>query len=178
MAQLGRAIPPGVMAAPVPAARPARADPVAAVVLLVAGALGIWQMLAPWLSVGADSGTAAAASSPTGWQVYRALRALPAPSSELSWAALAVLGAAVGGGALIVLGLATMAPINHRPLGAAALLISLLSIAGALWVAVHAKMIFDVGVFSLFGQARVGWYLFLGSGLLGVAGSWKALTTG
>ncbi len=178
MSQLGRAVPPGLVAAPVPIGRPVRADPVAAVLLLVAGTIGIWQLLVPWLRVATVSGPAASGGSPTGWRVYRMLRALSAPSPELSWATLAVLGCAVGGGALVVLGLAMMAPINHRPLGGAALLISLLSMAGALWVVVYARMVFEVGVFGLFGQAAVGWYLFLGSGLLGLAGSWKALSTG
>ncbi len=175
MSQLGRAVPPGLMTAPPPATRPVRADPIAAVLLLIAGALGIWQLLVPWLSVPVVGGSA---GTPTGWQICRTLRALPAPSPEVGWATLAVLGAAVGGGALIVLGLAMMAPISHRPLGAAALLISLLSLAGALWVAVHARLIVDVGLFGLFGQASAGWYLFLGSGALGIAGAWKALSTG
>jgi len=178
MSQLGRAMPPALMAAPPPAVRAVRTDPIAAILLLVAGAIGIWQLLLPWLTVAVGSGPAAGVDSPTGWRVYRALRALSAPSPELSWATLAVLGCAVGGGALVVLGLAMMAPVNHRPLGAAALLISLLSLAGALWVLVHARMVFDVGVFGLLGQATAGWYLFLGSGLLGIAGSWKALSTG
>ncbi len=177
MAQVGRAWVPGV--APMPAiGRPARADPVSAILLLIAGALGIWQLLLPWLTVTSAGGPTPAAGSPTGWQIYRALRALPAPSAELSWATLAVLGAAVGGGALIVLGLAMMAPISHRPLGAAALLISLLSLAGAGWLAMHTKTVFNLGVFGLFGQAAAGWYVFLCSGLVGVAGSWKALSTG
>jgi hypothetical protein len=33
-------------------------------------------------------------------------------------------------------------------------------------------------VFGLFGQAAVGWYLFLAAGLVGIAGAWKALSTG
>jgi len=177
MAQLGRAVPPGA-AQVAPPGRPPRADPVSAVLLLVAGALGVWQLLLPWLTVAAATGPGVSAGRPTGWQVYRALRALPAPSTELSWATLAVLGAAVGGGALIVLGLAMMAPINHRPPGAAALLISLLMSVGAGWLVGHAKMIFNLGVFGLFGQAAVGWYLFLAAGLVGIAGAWKALSTG
>jgi hypothetical protein len=178
MAQLGRALPAGMVDVPLPAARP-RPDAVAAILLLLAGAIGLWQLLLPWRA--ADAGGSLVppgAADPTGWQVYRVLRAMAAPAPEVSWATLAVLGVGVGGGALIVLGLAMMAPINHRPLGAAALLISLLSVAGALWVAVHARMIFDVGVFSLFGQAGPGWYLFLGAGLLGLAGSWRALASG
>ena len=39
MSQLGRAVPPGPMTAPPPAIRPVRADPIAAVLLLIAGAL-------------------------------------------------------------------------------------------------------------------------------------------
>ncbi len=178
MSQLGRAVPPGLVATPPPAGRAVRADPVAAILLLIAGAIGIWQLLLPWLTVGATSGPGAVSGSPTGWRIYRAMRAVPSPDPDLSWATLAVLGCAVGGGALIVLGLAMMAPINHRPLGAAALLISLLTLAGALWVVVHARLVFDVGVFGLFGQAAVGWYLFVGGGLVGIAGAWKALSTG
>lgn len=186
MSQLGRAVSPAVVAAPLPARRPVRPDPVAAILLLLAGAIGIWQLLLPWLTVTAagasTSALAGAGAGPagqlTGWRIYRALRAVSVPSSELGWATLAILGCAVGGGALIVLGIAMMAPLNHRPLGAAALLISLLSAAGALWVVVHTRMVFDVGVFSLFGRTTVGWYLFLGSGLLGVIGSWKALSSG
>lgn len=184
MSQLGRAVAPSVVAAPPPPHRSVRADPVAAIFLLLAGAIGIWQLLVPWLTTTAAASAvlsgagAGPAGQLTGWRIYRALRAAPAPSSEVSWATLAILGCAVGGGALIVLGLAMMAPLNHRPLGAAALVISLLSAAGALWVVVHARMVFDVGVFSLFGRTTVGWYLFLGSGLLGVIGSWKALSSG
>lgn len=177
MSQLGRAAPAGAMITSPPVGRPVRADPIAAVLLLVAGAAGIWQLFAPWLKAGAaDPGGGPAAQS--GWRVYRALRGLAAPSPELNWATLAVLGCAVAGGALLVLGVAMLAPINHRPLGAAALLISLLSMAGALWVIVHARVVFELGVFGLFGQASVGLYLFLGSGLLGLVGAWKALSTG
>lgn len=178
MSQLGRAVPAGAMMTAPPVGRPVRADPVSSVVLLIAGAAGIWQLFAPWLKVGAGATGAGGPANPSGWQVYRGLRLLAAPAPELSWATLAVLGCAVAGGALVVLGLAMLAPINHRPLGVAALLISLLSTAGALWVIVQARMVFDLGVFSLFGQAAVGVYLFLGSGLLGLVGAWKAMSTG
>jgi len=177
MSQLGRAVPAGaVMSAP-PVGRPVRPDPVAAVLLLVAGGAGIWQLFAAWLKVGSGTVGGGDPAAPAGWQVYRALRLLPAPAPEVSWATLAVLGCAVAGGALIVLGLAMFAPMNHRPLGVAALLISLLSMAGALWVIMHARLVVDLGVFGLFGQASVGLYLFLGSGLLGLVGAWKALST-
>lgn len=181
MPQLGRAAPAGSMAVPPPAGRPVRADPIAAVLLLIAGGAGVWHLFAPWFKAAAPTGATPDGSGPaaaTGWQVYRGLRAMVAPTAELSWATLAVLGGAVAGGALVLLGLAMFAPINHRPLGAAALLISLLSVAGALWVVVHARTVFDMGVFGLFGQASAGLFLFLGSGLIGLIGAWKAMTDG
>src|ERR1700712_3157696 len=162
-------------------ARPPRADPIAALLLLIAGAIGVWQLLLPWRTVAVDPGVASSAAgeaSTTGWQVYRLLRALPDPTGDLKAATLAVLGVAVAGGGLIVLGLAMMLAINHRPLGLVALLFSLLSVAGAGWLLIKARTIFDVGLVGLFSQAQVGWYLFLAAGLLGVVGSWKALSTG
>jgi hypothetical protein len=158
-----------------------RADPVAAVLLLLAGAIGVWQLLLPWRTVSVDPGVASSAAgevSTTGWQVYRLLRALPDPTGDLQAATLAVLGVGVAGGGLIVLGIAMMLAINHRPLGLAALLLSLLSVTAAGWLLIKARSIFDVGLVGLFAQAQLGWYLFLAAGLLGVVGSWKALATG
>jgi hypothetical protein len=160
------------------ARRTPRADPIAAALLLVAGAIGSWQLLLPWrTTTGGSAGTDGGVPT-TGWQVYRLLRAIPDPGGDLRAATYSVLGVAVGGGALIVLGLTMMLAINHRPLGLASLLISLLCLLGAGWLLVRARTIFDVGLFSLFAQAQVGWYLFLCAGLLGVLGSWKALATG
>jgi len=161
-----------------PAADPPRADPISAALLLVAGAIGIWQLLLPWRTIAVDPGTTTGQVSTTGWQIYRLLRAIPDPSGDLRAATYSVLGVAVGGGALIVLGLAMMLQINHRPLALAALLISVLSVLGAGWMLIRAKAIFDVGLFSLFAQAQLGWYLFLGAGLLGMLGAWKALASG
>lgn len=162
-------------------ARPApRADPVAAVLLLIAGAIGVWQLLLPWRITDADPAPTddAGVVSTTGWQVYRLLRAIPDPNGDLRAAMFAVLGVGVGGGALILLGITMMLPLNHRPLGVAALFISLLAMAGAGWMLIRARSIFDVGLFGLFSQAQAGWYLFLASGLIGLIGSWKALSTG
>ena len=165
-------MPPRPWSPPVP-----RADPVAAAVLLVAGAIGIWQLLLPWRTIGADAAGQGGVST-TGWQVYRLLRAVPDPTGEIRAAMYAVLGVGVGGGALIVLGVTMMLPINHRPLGLAALVVSVLSVLGAGWMLIRARAIFDVGLFSFFAQAQIGWYLFLAAGLVGVIGSWKALATG
>jgi hypothetical protein len=159
--------------------RPPRADPVAAVILLIGGAIGIWQLLLPWRIVAVDPNAAGTGDvSTTGWQVYRLLRAIPDPDGDLRAAMFSVLGVAVGGGALIVLGLTMMLPINHRPLGFAALLVSVLSIMGACWMLIRAKAIFDIGLFGLLAQAQLGWYLFLAAGIVGLIGSWKALATG
>lgn len=159
--------------------RAPKADPLAAAILLLAGAVAIWQLLLPWRAVAVDpNGPGTDSVSTTGWQVYRLLRAVPDPDGDLRAAMYSVLGVAVGGGALIVLGLTMMLSINHRPLGLAALLVSVLSILGACWMLIRARAIFDVGLFNLFAQAQLGWYLFLSAGFLGLIGSWKALATG
>ncbi len=177
--------PRGVMAQPsgLPGAsldrRAPRADPIAAIILLLAGAVGIWQLLLPWRVIATDpNGSGTDSVTTTGWQVYRLLRAVPDPDGDLRAAMYSVLGVAVGGGALLVLGLTMMLSINHRPLGFAALLVSVLSILGACWMLIRARAIFDVGLFNLFAQAQLGWYLFLAAGFLGLFGSWKALATG
>ena len=156
--------------------RAPRADPLAAAILLLAGAIGVWQLLLPWrtTTAGSDPGNV----STTGWQVYRFLRAIPDPDGDLRVAMYSVLGVAVGGGALMVLGLTMMLPINHRPLGLAALLVSSLSVLGACWMLIRARTIFDIGLFGLFAQAQLGWYLFLVAGIVGLLGAWKALATG
>lgn len=161
-----------------PGRRPPRADPIAAALLLIGGAIGIWQLLLPWRTVAADPRAAGDDVSITGWQVYRLLRSVPDAAGDLQIATYSVLGTAVGGGALLVLGVAMMTAINHRPLGLAALLVSLLCIGGAGWMLVRARAIFDVGLFTLFAQAQIGWYLFLAAGFVGLLGAWKALATG
>lgn len=149
----------------------------AAALLLLAGAIGIWQLLLPWRVTGADS-LGAGGVPTTGWQLYRLLRAVPNPPADLRVATYCVLWVAVGGGALIVLGLTMMLALDHRPLGLAGLLVSVLSVVAAGWLLVRARSIFDVGLSGLFAQAQIGWYLFLLAGMLGVAGSWKAVATG
>jgi len=161
-----------------------RADVLGAVLLIVGGVAGVAQLFLPWRTVTVGPVGAASAGAPagdhgtiTGWQIYRLIRAVPGPGADLSVVMYTVLGAAVGGGALILLGLAMMMPINHRPLGLAALLISILLILGSCWMLVRARSIFDVGLSGLFDQAQIGWYLFLASGVLGLIGALKALTT-
>ena len=162
-----------------PAPNPARADPVGATVLVIAGTAGVAQLFLPWRRapvVGAAP--AGDHGSTTGWQLYRVLRAIPDPGFELSAAMYAVLTIAVGGGALILLALALLLPIDHRPIGVATLMISGLSVLGGCWMLVRARSVFQVGVSGLFGQAQIGWYVFLAAGLIGVIGSLKALARG
>ena len=160
-----------------------RADVLGAVLLIAGGVAGVAQLFLPWRTVtvgpAGPVGPAAAGDDAaiTGWQIYRLIRAVPGPGADLSVVMYTVLGAAVGGGALILLGLAMMMPINHRPLGLAALLISILLILGSCWMLVRARSIFDVGLSGLFDQAQIGWYLFLACGVLGLIGALKAITT-
>ncbi len=169
-----------------PATRPAapRPDVMGATILITAGIAGLAQLFLPWRRTTASSVGSAGSVAPTvddgsitGWQIYRMIRSVPGPGIDLSVIMYAVLGAAVGGGALILLGLALSMSINHRPLGLAALLISTLLILGSCWMLVRARSIFDVGVSGLFDHAQIGWYLFLACGVLGLIGSLKALTT-
>jgi len=158
-----------------------RADVMGAVLLIIAGIAGVAQLFLPWRTVTVGpAGTGAAAGDDggiTGWQIYRLIRAVPGPGADLSVLMYTVLGAAVGGGAFIMLGLAMVIPINHRPLGLAAMLISSLLILGSCWMLVRARSIFDVGLSGLFDQAQIGWYLFLACGVLGLIGALKPLTT-
>ena len=176
---IGTAAAAGVAGGASPVGRTARPDPVAAALLIVAGAVGIWQLLLPWRTAAVGTGSRAGGDvSVSGWQVYRLLRSVPDPAGGANIGTYCVLGTAVGGGALIVLGITLMMAINHRPLGLAALLVSLLLVAGAGWMLIQARALFDVGLFTLFAQAQLGWYLFLAAGLVGLAGAWKALATG
>ena len=166
-----------------PTAAP-RADVLGAVLLIAGGVAGVAQLFLPWRTVTVGPVSSAGAGAPagddgpiTGWQIYRLIRAVPGPGADLSVVMYTVLGAAVGGGALILLGLAIMMPINHRPLGLAAMLISSLLILGSCWMLVRARSIFDVGLSGLFDQAQIGWYLFLACGVLGLIGALKPLTT-
>ncbi len=164
---------------PLRARRAPRADPIAAALLMVGGAIGIWQLLLPWRTVAVESRSVAGPEVPvSGWQVYRLLRSVPESAGDAQIASYCVLGAAVGGGALIVLGATMMMAINHRPLGLAALLVSATCVTGAGWMIISARSIFDVGLFTFFAQAQLGWYLFLAAGVVGVIGAWKALATG
>jgi hypothetical protein len=153
-----------------PAAAP-RPDPIAAILMLIGGAAGVVQLFVPWLGIGGGlDGTY------TGWDLFRSGRdqALSFAGTVSVWS---VPVAAIAGGALVLLGLALFTPINHRPLGAAALVFSLVGIGCAIWWVVQTRSARG-GFAQIFEVAQVGWYLFLAAGLVGLIASIKALATG
>jgi len=148
-----------------------RADPIAALILVVAGLMGVLQLLLPWLAIGAGL-----PGSFTGWQLFRAGRdqALDLSSMVATYALPTV---AVAGVALVLLGLAMFAPIDHRPLGFVGLIFGLLATVAAVWWVLDTR---DArgGIGQILSDAMLGWYLFLVAGPLGVVGSIKAMVTG
>lgn len=164
--------------------RPPAADPWAAALLIVAGLAALAQLVLPWRAVGPGSGGPAAALADSdaaraigsgGWAFYRALHDLPGPTFELTLARFVVLGTAGAGLALVLLGLLSLAPMDHRPLGSAALVVSGAAALGAVFLLARARSLFGVGLNALFSQAQTGFYLLLVAGLIGLAGAFKAL---
>ena len=86
-----------------------------------------------------------------------------------------ILGVAAGGLGLLLLGVAVLVPITHRPLGFAALAISVLCLLAALWVMVRAREAVGRRHQRPVRAGRGGWYLFLATGVLGIIGAAKAL---
>lgn len=148
----------------------------AAFFLVVGGFAGVLQLLLPWRSAGPDAGDALHAVGVGGWPFYRALHDLPAPAFELVLARFVVLGVAGVGLALILLGLLNLLPIDHRPLGTVALLLSAGAVLGAVFLLARARSLFGVGLNALFGQAQLGFYLMLATGLVGLVGAFAAMS--
>lgn len=157
-----------------PGPQSTRADPVAGIILLVAGVAGVAQLFLSWTSRVLGVGLP---GEITGWQWFKAAKELGPADLGASIAAYSGLLVAVGGGALVLLALAMFAPINHRPLGAAGLLLSVAATGAALCWVLHNRS--SLGGFGAMTEsAELGWFLFLSSGLIGVIGSLKALATG
>jgi hypothetical protein len=157
---------------------PPRPDVLAALLSIVAGAAALGQLFLSWSSMVTGVGLQAAAGGITGWQRYQAARTGAALSTSDTVTAYSVVGAAFAGAALILLGLAMLTPIDHRPLGLVALLVSVASLGCALWWLVRGHHTFNQSVSDLFTHAGPGWYLFLVAGPIGVLGAAKALSTG
>lgn len=155
------------------------ANPWAAFFLLLAGVAGLAQLLVPWRPAGsgpADGGpNALHAAGVGGWRFYEALHDLPGPAFEFVLARFVVIGVAGAGLALVLLGLLALLPIDHRPVGTVALLVSGAAVLGAVFLLARARALFGVSLNALFGQAQVGFYLVLAAGLVGLVGAFTAL---
>jgi hypothetical protein len=161
-----------VTSAPAPVRSSVTADPIAGVLLILAGTAGILELLLPWRPA---VKALPSYSSLTGWDLFVIGRS-QALSAGDTLALYSVLGVAVVGGACLLLGLAMFAPIDHHPLGAIALLCSVVSIGGAIWWILQNRTAVG-GIGTLFGQGEFGFYLFLAAGVIGLAGAIKALAT-
>lgn len=149
----------------------------ACLLLLAAGLAGLIQLAITWLP--ADRIAVPTGTGPvTGWRLYRGLSTANGLGIDLIAVRYALLAVAVAAGALVLLGLTMLLPIDHRPLGGAALLLSLVSLLSACWVVLRTRNLFDLAPEAVFQTAHAGWYLFLGMGLLGLAGALQALGRG
>jgi hypothetical protein len=147
-----------------------RADVAAFVLLLLGGAAGIAQLMVPWTSGSTDS-----PGRSTGWEFFQIIKqAVPDRGFSLTFAGYAILAVAVVGVAMVLLGIAMLFPIDHRPPGIVALLASLIAVICAGWWVFWGPM---GGVGFAFRHAGIGWYLFIAAGLLGLVGGIKSLVT-
>lgn len=158
--------------------RPPHSDVMAAFVTVLAGAAGVIQLFVSWSSIVTGVGLRDTDGRITGWERYQSARAGSALSTGDTITAFSVLGTALAGAALVLLGLALLAPIDHRPLAVAGLVVSLGALTADIWWLVRGHDTFNLSVPELFTHASAGWYLFLIAGPLGIIGSLKALSTG
>ncbi len=152
-----------------------RADVFAFSLLLLSGACG----LAQWFVAGWPVGK----SQPVGGSVLtgkQLLNFLEVYTRDATATAnitrIAILVSTVGGGALILLAGLTLLPINHRPIGTAAMIVALAATAGAIWVLVQAQKVLGSPASSLLSGDNLGWYLMAATAVIGVFGSMKALS--
>lgn len=150
----------------------------AALLTILAGAAALVQLFLSWSSTVTGVGLQDSGGGITGWERYQAARAGAGLSMNDTVTAYSVVGTAMAGAALILLGLAMLMPVDHRPLGTTALLLAVLSLAAAAWWLIRGHHTFNQSVADLFTHAGPGWYLFLVAGPVGVVGAAKALSTG
>lgn len=151
-----------------------RPNPVAFMLLLLAGGCGVAQYLVAGFPVGQ--------AQPVGGSVLsgrQLLWFLNAHTGDANAAAsvtrIAIVVTSVGGAALLLLALATLLPINHRPLGAVALFLSFATVAAAIWTVTQANAVLGSPAAELFSAEHLGWYLMAGAAAIGVFGSVQAL---
>jgi hypothetical protein len=149
-------------------APPVRADVAAFILLLLGGAAGIAQLFIPWTSSSAEN-----PARSTGWQLFQIIKgAIHEHGFSLTFAAYAILTVAVVGVAMMLLGIAMLFPIDHRPPGIVALVAAIIALICAGWWAFWGP---TGGISFAFQHAGIGWYLFLVAGLLGLIGAVKSL---
>jgi len=153
-------------------------DLFAAALTVLAGAAAAGQLFLSWTSMVSGVGLQDADGGVTGWERFLAARTAATLSNGNGITAYSVIGTALAGGALLLLGLAMLLPIDHRPLASATLVLSFAALAAVLWWLVRGFHTFNQSLSELFSHAGPGWYLFLLAGPLGVAGSLKAFTGG
>lgn len=148
-----------------------RADPIAFLLLLIAGACGVAQYVISGFPVGQSQ--ALGGTVVTGKQLLSDLSAHD--TSTASVTRIALLVTTVGGGALLLLAITTLLPINHTPLGAVSLVISLAVVASSVWFLAQAARVLGSPASALWSTDHLGWYLTAAAALVGVVGSFKAL---
>lgn len=148
-----------------------RADPGAFLLLVLAGVCGIAQYLVAGYPVGR--------SDPIGGTVVTGRQLLselgPHVNATASITRIALLVIVVGGGALVLLGLASLLPMTHGPIGMAALLVALAIGGSAVWLVMQAGRVLGSPASALFAGGQVGWYLTAAAALIGLVGAFKAL---
>ncbi len=149
----------------------------AGLLTFIAGAAGLAQLFLSWSSLVSGVGLQDASGGVTGWERFLAARAGASLSLTDSITAYSVVGTALAGSALLLLGLAMFLPIDQRPLGGVALVLSILMCTSTLWWLVRGHNTFNQSVPDLFVHAGAGWYLFVIAGPIGILGSIKALST-
>lgn len=141
-----------------PIERQSRNDVLAALLLIIAGAAGVLQFFLEWQSV-------EGAGSVTGQDMYEI-----ADGAGETLASISVLAVLIGGGLLVLLGLALLIPSRSRKgTGSVALILSLIMIAAAVYFLVESDADFTA--------TTIGYFLFLGAGVVGLLGSLKAVAS-
>lgn len=149
----------------------ARPDPIAFLLLLIGGACGLAQYLVAGYPVGQSF--VAEGTVVTGKNLMSILATHGTPTDDVTRIGLIVT--TVGGGALVLLALATLLPITHRPLGGAALVVSLGSGASAVWLLAQSSSVLGSPASALLDGSQLGWYLTAAAALIGLIGAFKAL---
>lgn len=151
-----------------------RADIGAAFLLLVAGICGVAQ----WFVAGYPVGQL----QPVGGTVSTGEQLLPyldgSAETSFSITRIAILTVTMGGVGLILLAIATLLPINHRPLALASLLLAAGAAVAAIWIISKTSQVLGSAPQSLLSQGHFGWYLMVATAVIGAIGALKALVTG